>query len=108
MLVAVPGRVLLRTLLLREPEDKLLGTAGFVGRVGRLEMLSIDSSHPEASTSHIEDDAGLCRASAAGGRAGSSSVFWVGSSAGEGPLESYSADHRELTVDRWDLNRSED
>lgn len=51
--------MLLRMLLCLDSDETLQGTAGFVGRAGKLERLSIRSSPSESLTNHIEDDVGL-------------------------------------------------
>ena len=79
-----------------------------MGRAGRLERWSRCSSLSESLTSHNEDDPGLWRTSAAEGLDGSAADNSLGSSAPEAKLESSSADHLDVTVDKWDLKRSDD
>lgn len=96
----VPGRWLLRTLLLLELEAWLLGTPGFVGRGGRLATLSRNSSSSESFTIHTEDEVSLWRVMAAGGGEGSCDRFLEFLFAGKAKPESLSADHRDVTVER--------
>jgi hypothetical protein len=96
----VPGRWLLRTLLLLELEDWLLGTPGLVGRGGKLATLSKNSSSSDSFTIQTEDDVSLWRVNAAGGNESSCDTVLELLFEGEAKPEFSSADHRDVTVER--------
>lgn len=96
-LEAVPGRLVLRKLLLRfDPDDKLFGKPV---RTGRLVKLSRRSSSCGSCTSQTDEEV-FFRFSAAGGRPGSDNWALETSSSGDDTPESSSSDQTDGTLDR--------